>query len=386
VRKVDIIIPVYNGLDLVRNCIQSILADTCSTPSELIVIDDASPDPAVWRYLEKQATAGRITLLRNEENLGFTGTVNRGMRLHPDRDVLLLNSDTIVYRDWLDRLRLAAYSDSSVASSNPMTGAGGSHVSYYPYAAPIESHRIEVSDEEIDAIAAECNVGVYAYAHAIVGFCMFIKRAALDDVGYFDIENFPVGYGEETDFCFRAYKLGWRHIVTGDTFVTHLEGKSFGEKKQRLMEDMFGRFQRLHPEAVERDRNFVAADPVRPLRANIDLGRLKRVMGGRRTLPVFVVDDVIRGGGCDADVSLRFDKSKREFCFLIRAAEAFPNLPTYRIPQELDLLNYALDELGVDRLWPATDLERDIIVEAVSGLPIEHGLSAALIRDKPVYL
>ena len=67
--------------------------------------------------------------------------------------------------------------------------------------------------------------------HVTVGFCMYIRPAVLDAVGYFDDHLFPVGYGEESDFCYRARKLGWRHIVTGDVFVRHWEGQSFGERK-----------------------------------------------------------------------------------------------------------------------------------------------------------
>ena len=62
-----------------------------------------------------------------------------------------------------------------------------------------------------------------------VGFCMYIRRDCLDDVGLFDAEAFGRGYGEETDFCFRAAAAGWRHLLACDTFVYHAGEVSFGK-------------------------------------------------------------------------------------------------------------------------------------------------------------
>ena len=91
---IDVIIPIYKGFDQTRRCIDSVLRSGQVTPFEIVAVDDASPELDITRYLDKLAGAGRITLLRNETNLGFVHSVNRGMALHPDRDVVLLNSDT----------------------------------------------------------------------------------------------------------------------------------------------------------------------------------------------------------------------------------------------------------------------------------------------------
>ena len=93
---VDVIIPVYRGLGETRACIESVLASRCRTAAQIIVIDDASPEPELRRYL--RGLEG-VTVLANEANLGFVATVNRGMALHPARDVVLLNSDTVVAND-----------------------------------------------------------------------------------------------------------------------------------------------------------------------------------------------------------------------------------------------------------------------------------------------
>jgi len=116
VATVDVIVPVYKGLADTRLCVESVLATACKTPWRLVIVNDASPEPQVTAWLREVARRdNRILLLENSENLGFVGTVNRGMAVSDQHDVLLLNSDTEVANDWLDRLRSAAYSDARVA-------------------------------------------------------------------------------------------------------------------------------------------------------------------------------------------------------------------------------------------------------------------------------
>lgn len=84
--------------------------------AELIVINDASPEPELTDWLRKRAQDNSFKLLENENNLGFVATVNRGMKLHSKRDVLLLNSDVEVANKWLERIYDAAYSRERVGS------------------------------------------------------------------------------------------------------------------------------------------------------------------------------------------------------------------------------------------------------------------------------
>uniref|UniRef100_UPI002148B45A glycosyltransferase family 2 protein n=1 Tax=Endozoicomonas sp. SESOKO2 TaxID=2828743 RepID=UPI002148B45A len=108
--EVDIIIPVYSGLKETQDCIKSVLNAIYEMPYEIIVINDAGPDSILNEWLRDLGDQQKITLYENSVNLGFVGTVNKGMKLHPERDIILLNSDTIVSNNWLDRLKNAAYS------------------------------------------------------------------------------------------------------------------------------------------------------------------------------------------------------------------------------------------------------------------------------------
>ncbi|WP_226858616.1 glycosyltransferase [Diaphorobacter aerolatus] len=119
---VDVIVPVYRGLADTQLCVESVLAAPVQVPYRLVIINDCSPEPEVTQWLrERAAGEPRILLLENAENLGFVGTVNRGMALSDANDVLLLNSDTEVANNWLDRIRAAAYGDRKIASVTPFS-------------------------------------------------------------------------------------------------------------------------------------------------------------------------------------------------------------------------------------------------------------------------
>lgn len=288
---VDIIVPVYRGLADTRLCIESVLASAFTTSYRLIVINDASPEPEVTEWLrEKAAQDSRITLLENSENLGFVGTVNRGMALSDTNDVLLLNSDTEVANDWLDRIRRAAYGDTKVASVTPFSN--NATICSYPRFCEGNDLPKGYDTARLDALCAQTNPGVVVDVPTGVGFCMYIRRDCLAEIGLFDTENFGKGYGEENDFCQRAASAGWRNLHLLDTFVLHTGGVSFGDSKSPRERAAMETLRRLHPR-YERDvMAFVQSDPAQPYRLALDAARL--AMAG---LPIILSVIHDRAGG-----------------------------------------------------------------------------------------
>lgn len=274
VATVDVIVPVYRGLDDTRNCVESVLASRCVTPWRLVILNDCSPEPEVTQWLREVAGRdSRIVLLENDENLGFVGTVNRGMALGDGHDALLLNSDTEVAGDWLDRLRNAAYSDARVASVTPFSN-NATICSYPRFCEPNElpPHWDTAS---LDALFAATNPGQVVDVPTGVGFCMYIRRDCLDAIGLFDVANFGKGYGEENDFCRRAADAGWRNLHALDTFVLHTGGVSFGASKSQRERDAVEKLRRLHPSYDGIVHAFVGADPARGARLAVDAARIR---------------------------------------------------------------------------------------------------------------
>ena len=271
---IDVVVPVHGGLAATRRCLESVLAHAQEAAHEVVVIDDRGPEPAIGRYLDELAAAGRVTLLRNERNLGFVQSVNRGMALHPDRDVVLLNSDTEVANDWLDRLSAAAHSAPDIATATPFSN--NATICSYPFDGWTGGVPGALGLGGLDAVFASTLAGRTLDIPTAVGFCMYIRRDCLERVGLFDAERYGRGYGEENDFCMRALKSGWRHVLAADAFVFHEGSVSFGPEKLELIERATRVLCEAHPDYPQRVHEWIARDPARPLREAIDAARVRR--------------------------------------------------------------------------------------------------------------
>jgi FkbM family methyltransferase len=354
--KIDVILPVFRGYTDTLRAVQRVLTSENRTPFELIVIDDESPEPELSTALMELAAAGFFTYLRNEENLGFVATVNRGMSLHPDRDVLLLNSDTEVFHDWLDRLQKAAHASDDIATVTPFSNSAT--ICSYPFGKRDNDEPLEVSYAELDAIAAAENAGVSVEIPTAVGFCMYIRRDCLSRVGLFDVENFGKGYGEENDFCRRALELGLRSVIACDVFVRHTGGASFQGEKAERVERAQKRLDALHPGYAEAVREHAKEQPVLPYRERIDLARLRRKLGGRMLAMVTHQ----RGGGTEQHVQQLIEIARAEgmrvlvlrpgpdrhtlFTASLDDMEALPNLRAMSLEDPVASARF-LDSIGV---------------------------------------
>lgn len=374
---IDIIIPVFNQYTLVKGCIDSVLNSNLNVSYEIVVINDCSTEMELNQYLQHLSEQKKITLIVNAKNQGFTKNVNLGMKLHPTRDVILLNSDTAVYNNWLDRIKDAAYSEAKIGTAIPLSNA--CHISNYPKRTNNQDVTFEIRDSDIDHIASQLSPK-YLKVPTTVGFCMYIKRAVLNAIGYFDDHHFPIGYGEETDFCYRARKIGWEHIVVGNVFVRHYEGSSsFGERKLKLMEEMIKKFQFLHPDLEREDKYFQEFDPVRPIRYELDVARLKKALNKVNYLNIASNSDAhLRNG---VDFLLIFEKETSQVRVATPSSHPLPNLASYSIPKELASFNMLMSSLGIEYLLCASEEIRSLLSQITSGLECEIKLLPALKVD-----
>jgi len=319
---VDIVVPVYRGERETRACLESLLASPTSTARELLVIDDASPEPSIRAWLRELAKSGAISLIEHPANLGFVASVNEGMAAHPDRDVVLLNSDTEVAPGWLDRLTAHARGDPAVATATPFSS--NATICSYPRTLVANALPAAETTATMDAAFASANAGRSASIPTAVGFCMYIARRCLDDVGAFDEARYGTGYGEEVDFCMRAARAGWRNVIAGDVFVRHVGEVSFaGAGAERRLKAQ-ATVDALYPEFQVELRRFLATDPVRPLRRRADIERLRR-SPLRRRLVIAAAPSQERGDGAETlslslaphgtrHIRLRWEKAGEEFC------------------------------------------------------------------------
>lgn len=264
--RTTVIVPVYNAPDEVRDCLRSVLKHTDLARDRLLVIDDGSPDPAVAPMLvEFKGTPG-VTILRNDPNIGYTRTINRGIREAGDDDVVLLNSDTVVTPRWLEGLRSAAYSRPKVGTVTAMSDNAGAFSfptfnEYCPRPAHLthEEYALLFTQATRDCTPPEVPTGS--------GFCFYIRRAMMDDCGLFDEEGFPRGYGEENDFCMRAYKAGWVNLISPWSFVYHIRTASFKGEKTALVKAGVDVVTKRYPDYAKLVKEAFAGSEMAALRA-----------------------------------------------------------------------------------------------------------------------
>lgn len=275
-----IIIPVYNASDYFEKCVASILRHTrLDNDTRLAVIDDCSSDPAIAGILSRLPDCfSRV--IHNDRNIGYTKSINRAIRLSPGRDIVLLNSDTAVTAGWLDKLRRAAYSDGRIGTVTPVSNSAG--VFSVPESGGTSLPE-NISLEIMASIVEDCGRGKNFQVPTGNGFCMYIKKSLLERAGLFDAENFPVGYGEENDFCMRALDAGFINIVTLDTFVWHRSHASFGEKNIRLQERGLERLQAFYPDYLMLTDIFLTDETFNAFKADVKeaLARLAPRSAGR---------------------------------------------------------------------------------------------------------
>ena len=268
---VDVVIPVYADLTLTQNCISSVLNDPARCYSQLIVVDDASPEADLSAFCAELASEGKCDLIRHDRNQGFVASVNAGIQAAEDRDLVILNSDTVVPSGWLQRLWAGADNHPRAASITPFSN--NATICSYPNFCEDNDLPLGLDLLAVDALFAEANSGQVVEIPTGVGFCMYLRRAAIDEVGIFDEDAFGRGYGEENDWCLQATAKGWKHLLAADVFVYHAGGASFGDQASDYQANALAVISERYPDYERQIAAFIEADPVESARYAVDAAR-----------------------------------------------------------------------------------------------------------------
>lgn len=227
---VDVIVCIHNALEDVQACLKSLKLHR--TPDTTILLVNDGSDSATTRYLENFcATTERVELVSSPTARGYTKAVNQGLSRSTAPFCILLNSDTIVSEGWINRLVQCSLSSARIGLAGPVsncatwqsvpevTGRGGGWaLNPLPEGSTVD---------EMARLVTRFSQSVYPRVPLLNGFCLLIRREVFDAVGSFDEAGFPLGYGEENDFCLRARQAGYELAVAEDCYVYHAKSKSY---------------------------------------------------------------------------------------------------------------------------------------------------------------
>ena len=183
---------------------------------------------------------------------------------------MLLNSDTIVTKNWLKKIVECAYTDSGIATVTPLSNSAT--IASIPIIGQDNPIPNNVNIDEYADIIERCSFKDYPQIAVAVGFCMFIKRKVIDEIGFFDAKTFGHGYGEENDFCCRAEMMGYKHVLCDDTFIYHKGTASFiGAQKKALVEAHVKILEQKYAKSMRNNHIFCMSKPFQYIRDNISI-------------------------------------------------------------------------------------------------------------------
>ena len=224
--KVTIIIPNYNGIDFLKDCIESLRYQSYKN-FEVLIVDNGSKDKSVeyLKCLESYENNLNIKVIYLDENLGFAGGVNVGLVASDSEFIILLNNDTEVFPDYVEMLVNAIEKSDKIFAVNPLM---------------INAHNKELVDDAGDGYSLlgwgyQIGVGErvkdFTKKRIVFSACAgasIYRKSILDEIGYFDEMHFA--YLEDMDLSFRARLRGYIIGFEPKAKVYHLGSATSGSK------------------------------------------------------------------------------------------------------------------------------------------------------------
>jgi len=234
--SLSIIIVNWNTRDLLAQCLSSVFANPPAAEFTVWVVDNASDDGSPQMVKERFP---QIRLIQNQENAGFARANNQAIRQSEGRYVLLPNSDTEVELGALTTLVdfLEQHPEVGAVGPHTLNPDGTLQTSCYP--APTLSRELWRLFH-LDALYPygvyrmnDWDLGKPREVDVLLGACLLVRHAVLDQVGLLDEEYFM--YSEEVDFCYRIQRAGWKLQWVPQVQIIHYGGQS----TQQVAAEMF---------------------------------------------------------------------------------------------------------------------------------------------------
>lgn len=261
--KVDVVVPIYNAYEVLKNCLKS-LQGYQSSAFQIVLINDASTDERIKPYLDKIARRNNWQVIHQPLNSGFVKTANKGLKLS-NNHTILLNSDTIVTKYWIKSFKQALKTNPSLGTATPWSN--NAEICSLPDF--LVNHPLPQNIKQLAKALYKNYRPKYPIIPTAVGFCMLVSKMAKKEVGYFDEEHFGHGYGEENDYSLRVKRAGLKNILCDNAYVAHVGNQSFRDLGIKPSEETMQRLLQKHPDYLQIIQEYINKDPLSNIRNNI---------------------------------------------------------------------------------------------------------------------
>jgi GT2 family glycosyltransferase len=222
----SIIIVNWNTKDYLLNCMASLVQSGKEFSQEIIVVDNGSLDGSIT---EVKKRFPYVHLIENDGNYGFSRAANQGLRKSSGKYVLLLNPDVQVKAGTLHRLVTFMEEHPKAGSAGPRLlnpdGTPQNSIANFPSLATELFNKSLLRRLFPSAFPGKERGYLEPIAvDSVIGACMIVRRKALDEVGLLDEDYFL--FLEETDWCYRMHRAGWKVYHVPHAAIIHFQGKS----------------------------------------------------------------------------------------------------------------------------------------------------------------
>jgi len=228
--KITVIIPHYNGEEILKRCLKSLQTTQCKD-FEVLIVDNGSQDNSLHMV---KTEFPEVNIIQNNKNLGYAGGCNIGIKSCNSKYVVLLNNDTTVEPDWLSLLLDVMDRDDKIAAVQPKIlsiqhpdrfdycGAAGGEIDIFGY--PFARGRVFYTMEK--------DQGQYDDSRKIfwaTGAAVLLRRSVLEKVKLLEEDFFA--HMEEIDLNWRMLLAGYKIVSQPKAVIYHQTGATLGEDK-----------------------------------------------------------------------------------------------------------------------------------------------------------
>jgi len=197
---------------------------------QVVYVDNGSERWVLSVVREQADLLGlKLSIIRNQTNVGFTRAVNQGLQVSRGRHVLVLNNDCYVGPACIPNLRRQLEHSPRVALTAPLTGDEGHQSLRNPRRLALAGLKQTPADLSDPVTCAElCRRDDVTPERTLAFFCVLLHRDAIAELGPLrEIPEFESGLGADNAWCLGALRAGWKNLLVYNAFAAHSGGESF---------------------------------------------------------------------------------------------------------------------------------------------------------------